>query len=219
MVYFTSLILILAGSAYSADILFYKQSHKRCTGKNFTDIGFVPMVPSLKCLFLMLPQCEEPQEFESKFYIYDFKNFGCSTPKCNHRRILELLVVDHEKHGECQPVAYRCKDYYDFIHGNCASCENNGCQLFGYGNQIVESVNIKQPFRFTIAQRWFSVNACQDVKEIEINYMSNIDEKFVLLNRIIFKITYTYPCRIRRQYSTRLCADGDGKLFTQCESN
>lgn len=47
---------------------------------------------------------------------------------CHHaraRRFFELFINDH-----CQPVAYQCNSYEDFLHGHCWSCGEHGERCF-----------------------------------------------------------------------------------------
>ncbi|RWS00611.1 pancreatic triacylglycerol lipase-like protein [Dinothrombium tinctorium] len=62
---------------------------------------------------------------------------------CNHYASLSFTIVDYENFTDCQPVAYQCTNYDDFIKGRCASCEDNKCQLLGYSIQIFHNFSKK----------------------------------------------------------------------------
>lgn len=64
----------------------------------------------------------------------------CSHLKATLFAQIDLETYNDEKTGDvtqiCQPVAYQCVAYGDFINGECASCQDCGCQLAGPDLQI-----------------------------------------------------------------------------------
>ncbi|RWS15130.1 lipase member I-like protein [Dinothrombium tinctorium] len=46
---------------------------------------------------------------------------------CEHWTHMFALVAhkfDYTKYGDCQPVAYQCESYDEFLKGRCGSCDN-----------------------------------------------------------------------------------------------
>ncbi|RWS16303.1 lipase member I-like protein [Dinothrombium tinctorium] len=86
----------------------------------------------------------------SDFYVND----GTTQPNCpllppssiicNHQRSVWLTDVDFSNYGSCQPVAYECESYSDFLEGLCADCDNAKCQLLGYDVQVYNRTTISR---------------------------------------------------------------------------
>ncbi|RWS23491.1 hypothetical protein B4U80_13366 [Leptotrombidium deliense] len=193
------------------------------------------------------------------------------------------MITDYLKNGDCQPVAYNCSSYDDFLRGKCVSCENNQCELAAYHVQVSKENHFEQktnppynnlkmylktaalePFclyhyqvvvasdqvitcdtirvilkenekefsvivkkddtqntitslmtidpketnyttpsfdSVSIGAKLFTTNCLEQISYIEINYLSNIDE------------------RIRKEKSMKFCLDKDNRKFFQCARN
>ena len=55
---------------------------------------------------------------------------------CSHFRVVRLFLTLYFKYSNCQPIAYECASYDQFLRGLCASCDNNRCTYVGYEEQI-----------------------------------------------------------------------------------